>query len=78
MSEGCRKISSYSELSPGLKNKFTIAMFDCNAFTRHKVHCKCLHGITGSLQGFPVVGKPWNIYRLQENPMIIMEFPGNL
>ena len=22
------------------------------------LHCKCLQGITGSLQGFPVVGNP--------------------
>ena len=39
------------------------------------LHCKCLQGITGSLQGFPVVGKPCNIYRLQGNPIIIMGFP---
>ena len=42
------------------------------------MHCKCLQGITGSLQVFPVVGKPCNIYRLLKNPIIIMGFPRNL
>ena len=42
------------------------------------LHCKCLQGITGCLQVFPVVGKLCDIYRLQGNPMIIMEFPHNL
>ena len=32
-------------------------------------------GVMGSLQGFPVVGKPCNIYRLRGNPTIIMGFP---
>ena len=35
-----------------------------------RLHCKCLQGIRGSLQGFPVVGKPCNIYRLWGNPII--------
>ena len=42
------------------------------------VHCKCLQGIMGVLQGFPVVGKPCNIYRLRGNPRIIMGFLRNL
>ena len=42
------------------------------------IHCKCLRGITGSLQVFPFVGKAGNIYRLQGNPITIMEFPRNL
>ena len=42
------------------------------------LHCKCLQGIKGSLQVFPVVGKPGNIYRLRGNPIIIMGFPCNL
>ena len=42
------------------------------------VHCRCLQDTTGSLQGFPVVGKPCNIYRLLGNPIIIMVFPRNL
>ena len=45
---------------------------------KDEIHCKCLQGITGSLQGFPVVGKPCNIYRLRGNPIIIMGFPRNL
>ena len=36
------------------------------------LHCKCLQGITGSLQGFPVVRKPCNIYILRGNPMIFI------
>ena len=35
------------------------------------LHCKCLQGITGSLQVFPVVEKPCNIYRLWWNSIII-------
>ena len=32
----------------------------------------------GSLQGFPVGGKPSNIYKLSGNSIIIMGFPRNL
>ena len=34
--------------------------------------------VTGSLQVFPVVGKPCNVYRFWGNPIIIMGFPHNL
>ena len=38
------------------------------------LHCKRLQDIPGSLQVFPVVGKPCQIYRLRGNPIIIMKF----
>ena len=50
---------------------------DCT-YISNLLHCKCLQGIMESLQGFPVVGKPFNIYRLRGNPINIMGFPRNL
>ena len=55
----------------------TFVSFFLLLFSR-TVHRKCLQVIMGSLQFFPVVGKPCNIYRLWGNHMIITGFPPNL
>ena len=68
MEEGCKnhKCEMASDLTVSNVQKLS------------EVHCKCLRGITGSLQVFPVMGKPCNIYRLWGNPIIVMGFPSNL
>ena len=43
----------------------------CVRKSKFRWYYKCLQGITGSLQDFPVVDKSCNIYRLRGNPMII-------
>ena len=54
-------------------NLFTFQLSDNKVCT-----LQMFTGYTGSLQGFPVVEKPCNIYRLRGNPIIIMGFPSNL